>query len=339
MGFLKNLFSGESKEEKQFWAAYKECFKKPNKKNLEKLDEAMQAFPSPWQGYFLKSLCYGVGTQQIPYDPQLGKEMQMKAQEAAKGTPEQGWVNEFYTWFEKDAYCFYKDYSESERRVRQAAIAAINMYAYEQPVIGAHDYKDDAKLWAGFLNPFHFYDDAHKRAVNDAEAVSQLFVDFTCIKGADRDMLVSQTNTMLKAERNMYKKMKKNVEKEMKGKEANWDDYTDMYDYIIGHGLLHDHPYTLMEWESVQERGEASVGLEHLLIAADRGSTPAFHEAMEIARSNSQNMSIADGIVQQWGYSCYEDWEVNRLMPRCVKLEDNEAMRLAMKYYPQQNAE
>lgn len=332
MGFLKNMFSGESKEEKQFWSAYKDCFKKPNKKNLEKLDAAMQAFLSPWHGYFLKSLCHGVGTEQIKYDPQLAAEMQLKAQDAAKGTDAESWVNEFYVWFEKDAYNLDKPYSESERKLRQAGIAAINMHRYEQPVVGAHDYKDDAKLWAGFFDQFHFYDDAHRGAVADAAVISQWFLDIAAVKGADRDELIQHTNAFLKVEKKMNKKHKDNFQRSLKGKEEKWTDYTDMCEYLIAYNLLHDGPYTIYEWDSVKEWGQATVGLEYLMWATQAGSAPAFHEVMEYARSSEDNMRHADNICQRKQLMQYEAWEISK-MQKCVELEDNEAMRLGLKYY------
>lgn len=332
MGFLKNMFSGESKEEKQFWSAYKDCFKKPNKKNLEKLDAAMQAFPAPWQGYFLKSLCHGVGTDQIAYDPQLGAEMQLKAQEAAKGTEAESWVNEFYVWFEKDAYNLDKSYSESERKLRQAGIAAINMYRNEHPVVGAHDYKDDARMWAGFFEALHFYDNAHRAAVEDASVIYQWFMDIDAVDGADRDELIRHTNAFLKVEKKMSKRHKDNIDRICKGKEPKWENYTDMCEYLIAYNLLHDGPYTFFEWDSVKEWGEATIGLEHLLWASQAGSTPAFHEVMEYARSSEDNLRYVNQIwLRRLGMQ-YEEWEISK-MEKCVELMDNEAMRLGVKYY------
>lgn len=137
----------------------------------------------------------------------------------------------------------------------------------------------------------------------------------------------------------MIKKYNKNTEKEAKGKEVDWFSYTDMYIYIVGHYLNRDHPYLMYEWNSVlsegysiKESGEELESIALLLMAVKYGSTPAFHEVMEFARSSDKNLRCVDSICQSFLGVDYESWELS-LMEDLIELRDNEAMRLGLKHY------
>ena len=95
MGFLKNLLSSEPKEVREYWKAFMAFSHAMDQKKLPALEQAQSAYPEPWNGYFVLSLCYDIGLGTIEPDADKAKEYKLKAEEAAKGTEDETWVNSF----------------------------------------------------------------------------------------------------------------------------------------------------------------------------------------------------------------------------------------------------
>ena len=328
MGFLKNLLSSEPKEVREYWKAFMAFSHAMDQKKLPALEQAQSAYPEPWNGYFVLSLCYDIGLGTIEPDADKAKEYKLKAEEAAKGTEDETWVNSFYAWYQKDAMNFRKTIDEKELKLRRLGVAAINMYKFEAPVIYKHEAKDDADFWYNIFafKAFSYETQAFEFAFDAWKQLGQ--------KGTERRNLQSVTNKLIKKNNKMSALLVKNNKKVRDGKEVDWSDFYDMYNFVIAYYLLNPSPLTLDEWEAQEGKSCATLGVEHLFDSIYMGSAPAVHEMVELAHASDSNYKFIDNILSGVYRTTYEEAEVGWL-GQCTEAGDEEGMRLAMKYWQQ----
>ena len=319
MGLFGMFGSKETKEEKEFWKAFKTAASSHKEKNLEALLTAQNAYPNAWQGYWLASLYYDMGLGKIAVNENKAKDYQYKAENAAKGTEDEDWVNDFYIWYERNAGNTKRALKDSAIKYRKLGIAAINLYEHNNSIIDKKE-NDDCKFWQKMFPVFG--DDA-------ATDFGFLFRDWDVFEYMDQKTVVSNTNEFTKRAETARKMCNKELEVYGTSKPEKLS-YDDMAIYLLGFSFIAGSPYTLDD--IAEQRGESSgyIGTKQMIFAACAGCVPAIFHVVGLAH-RSDNYDFISEICEEVCGDTLKNVEIGWLEP-LVKANDPHAVSLCRKY-------
>lgn len=278
MGLFGLFGSKESKEEKAYWKAFKTALSSHKEKNLDELLSAINAYPGPWQGYWLAGIYYDLGLGKISVNEGKAKEYQYKAENAAKGTEDEDWVNTFYYWYECNAGNTKRPLKDISIKYRKLGIAAINSYEHGKSYINPKEI-DDAYTWEKLFPLFGDYEGC---------LFKYLFTDWQAFEYTERRDVVKNTNEFTKRAKNGRKNC--NRQMELYGStEPEKLSYDDMSIYLLGFSFLAGSPYTLDEIAEQSGESIAALGTKQMVFAACAGCVPAIYHLVGLANANNKN--------------------------------------------------
>ena len=333
MALLKKLFNKDSQEVKEFWKAFTKLYKKVNQKNLDAFLAAQKACPGIWKGPFLLSLIYDVQND-IPSDPEKARTYRDQALNAAKGTEDQRWVENFYGFYETPAINWRKAdkafMTEEVHAIRRLGVAAMGSYECGKPVIVAHDEFDDAVFWQEFFYTCSFDTDERNAFIRAFTAWNQ----YKNGRGKEDDIRFNTNELIVSGNKSMkkYDKLKTREEKGKEVEEYEYKSFTDMFLYVSGYYRVLDGPFLFDRDDYVRQcGGEIYSGIDCFRSAAIMGCGPAVHYLVGLAHaSDAQVRNIlyrglkVDMDVDAW---------LKIYLIRCANAGDSEARRLLNLYY------
>ena len=84
-----------SKDEKMYQKALKDALHKPNTKNINELKSVLESNPDSWQGFWICAVYHDQGFDKTARDEAKAQEYFKKAEDAARGTEHEVWMQEF----------------------------------------------------------------------------------------------------------------------------------------------------------------------------------------------------------------------------------------------------
>lgn len=318
MGFL--FGSKVAKEEKVFNNALKTAIGSHKEKNLTELLSALNGCPR-WQGYWLAGLYYDLGLGKVPVNENKAKEYQLMAENAAKGTPDEEWVDTFYYWYEQNAGNTIRKLDSISLKYRRLGVAALNLYEHGKSYI-INDESDDAYTWEKIFPLF-----GNEEGMN----FKYFFEDWAGYEYRDRNDTIKRMNEFTKRAkkdgRELYlKDIKVNASRPEKLS------YNDMVVYLLGTTFMIGGPYLLDEVAEGMGRVETHIGIEQLLWAAGMGNVPAIYDLLRYANDdNRKHHDYIAEICQEVLGESLTIKEIDWLVP-LVDAGDPEAIRLNNKY-------
>ena len=318
MGFL--FGNKVAKEEKAYNKALKAAIGSHKEKNLTELLSALNGWPR-WQGYWLAGLYYDLGLGKVPVDENKVKEYQLKAENAAKGTPDEDWVDSFYYWYEQNAGNTIRKLDSISLKYRKLGVAALNVYEHGKSYI-IPDEPDDAYTW-GKLFPLFGNDEG----VN----FRYLFDDWAGYEYRDRNETIKRMNEFTgRAKREGREHYLRDIKVNASRPEKL--SYNDMSVYLLGTAFMIGGPYPLDELAEGIGKAEAYIGTEQLLWAAGMGNIPAIYDLIRYANNNDgKNRDYIAEICQEVLGESLTIQEIDWLVP-LVEAGDPEAIRLNNKF-------
>lgn len=329
----------KSVEEKNFIKALKDALHMKGK-NMPALLAATEAWPTGWQGYWLLGLYYdfahGKGEES---DPAKAQEYFLKAEASARGTQDEAWLNSFMTWYRRPAGNLVKPLTDRAKKVRTLAVALLNCYQYNVPVVmAALDKKDDASAFGSILAGCSSWEEVY-----ESSPICDYFNNISSIGGLikkDHEDLVKDINAVVKKYNKANDAYNDCMKAISKGKEPNWSKLEDMHAYVLAFNCLNDGPYITGELAAQWDvSSEAALGVQFLFFAARNGNQPAIHELMRLAKASDGNYQLMNSVFRRV-HPNHMDMEVYLMeqMLECVKQDDEEAMRLMELYYAEDMA-
>lgn len=283
MGLFGMFGSKEAKEEKAFWKAYKTAYSSQKESNLKELLNALTAYPAGWQGYWLAGMYYDMGLGKVAVDENKAKEYQFKAENAAKGTEYEGWVNSFYDWYQQDAIDRCRNLDEITLKIRRLAVAAIHTYEYNKNVLSQND---DANFWYKIFFGFD------SKYINETIIFSELFSAWESSGYEELNQKVKKTSKLIdRANKSIRLAREEKVTK---------SGYSDMAVYLLGYCALNESPYVMDLAAEKSGQNKVVYGVEKLLSAVNMGSAPAVHDLIRMAYASESNYKSIESICQNF---------------------------------------
>ena len=319
-----------AKEEKMYQKALKDALHKPNTKNINALKSAMESYPNSWQGYWICAVYHDQGFDKTARDEAKAQEYFKKAEALAKGTDHEVWMQEFLTWYRRDAGHLEKPMTEASERTRRLGIALCYCSLLGDLFLTApyEKYCGD-----GYAMNWGIIDRANGEYEDRAP-----FRDFIGVSDIDRNSQIKDTNGFFDKSNKSVDAYVKCVEAIRNGKEPNWEKYNDMYDYLIAVNCIHGGK--LLTEEVAQNSGylsETEMGINRLILCSSDGSQPAIHEITRLAKASQNNFEVVERAFLGMKINTIWGGDLDRFLmeklERCMEKNDAEAANLYQMYY------
>ncbi len=316
------------KEEKNYQKALKDVLHKPNTKNVNEMKSALKSYPNGWQGYWICAVFHDQGFDKSVRDEAKAQEYFQKAENAARGTNHEVWMQEFLKWYLRDAGHLKKTMTEEEERFRRLGVALCYCYLLgDKFLVDPYEkYGGDGYVMSRILSQANVdYDEIRS------------FADFVTVPTFDRNEQVKATNKYFEQStktENAYAKIT-NLIKE--GKEPNWDKYHDMYDYFIAVNCIHGGDLLTGEVAENSYVSEIDMGISRFIYLSVEGCQPAIHELVRLAKGSQANFEVVERCFSNkklsslWGGNL--DYFLAEKLKECIEKKDVEAKNLYQLYY------
>lgn len=319
------------KEEKMYQKVLKNTLSKPNTKNINEMKGVLASYPNGWQGYWICGVYHDQGFDGSKRDEKKAQEYFEKAEAAVKGTQNEVWIREFFTWYHRDAGNLDKPISDELERVRRLGIAMCycfllgdNFLTAPYQTYGGDDY---VMSW-GIL-------DGCKVDFDEIGA----FRDFLGVSTIDRNSQIKDTNKYLEKSEKAANVFSKCVRDVCEGRNARWDKYFDMYTYFWGINCIHGGNLLTAEVAALSNKSEIVMGIDNLINIVYGGCQPAIHELVRLVNGSQQNFAMVQEVYERRnGRRSGTEWRnletfLLENLKKCIEKNDMEAKRLYQMYY------
>ena len=317
-----------AKEEKMYQKVLKNALNKPNRKNIEEMEQVLSVYPTGWQGYWICGVYYDQGFHGDARNEKKAQECFEKAMEAAAGTEQEIWMREFLTWYRKDAGNLERPISENLERGRRLGIAMCYCSLLGENYLTGSYEKYGADNYTMYKILGHTDMDFDEKYA---------FTEFMTVPTFDRNEQVKSTNSYFKKARESGTQFSKCIKAVINGQEPCWDKYYDMYNYFIAVNCIHGGKLLTAEAADQSDYlNETEMGLNKLISAVYGGCQPAIHELVRLAYGSEENYEVVKQVYECNGrgkeWRSFHDFLVEHL-EKCIKKNDTEAKHLYQMFF------